>query len=110
MMKRNSPRISSDLRLIGNWLKRSGKRQDMVIATKVGMEMAPDRKGLSAGHITRWADESLQRLQTDYIGLYFSHCDDATVPMNETLGAYQRNSLSKARYAPSAQPTFPQHV
>lgn len=76
--------------IIGNWLKRSGKRQDMVIATKVGMEMAPDRKGLSAANIARSAEESLQRLQTDYIDLYFSHCDDATVPMEETLGAYQR--------------------
>lgn len=76
--------------VIGNWLKRSGKRQDMVIATKVGMEMAPDRKGLSAANIARSAEESLQRLQTDYIDLYFSHCDDATVPMEETLGAHQR--------------------
>jgi aryl-alcohol dehydrogenase-like predicted oxidoreductase len=76
--------------IIGNWLKRGAKRQDVVIATKVGMEMAPDRKGLSAAHIVRSADESLRRLQTDYIDLYFSHKDDASVPMEETLGAYQR--------------------
>jgi aryl-alcohol dehydrogenase-like predicted oxidoreductase len=76
--------------VIGKWLKRSGKRQDLVIATKVGMEMAADRKGLSATHIARSADESLRRLQTDYIDLYFSHCDDASVPLEETLGAYQQ--------------------
>jgi aryl-alcohol dehydrogenase-like predicted oxidoreductase len=71
-------------------LKRGAKRQTIVIATKVGMEIAPGRKGLSAAHITRSAEESLRRLQTDYIDLYFSHCDDASVPMEETLGAYQK--------------------
>lgn len=75
--------------VIGNWLKRGAKRADVVIATKVGMQMAPDRKGLSAAHIVRSAEDSLRRLQTDYIDLYFSHCDDASVPMEETLGAYQ---------------------
>src|SRR6202451_1028505 len=58
--------------VIGNWLKRSAKRKDVVIATKVGMEMSPDRKGLSAGHIAHSAEESLRRLQTDYIDLYFA--------------------------------------
>lgn len=76
--------------VIGNWLKRSGKRREVVIATKVGMEMAPDRKGLSAAHIARSVEESLRRLQTDYIDLYFSHCDDSSVPFEETLGAYQK--------------------
>jgi Aldo/keto reductase family len=66
------------------------KRTDVVIATKVGMEMAPDRQGLSAAHIARSAEDSLRRLQTDYIDLYFSHRDDASVPMEETLGAYQK--------------------
>jgi aryl-alcohol dehydrogenase-like predicted oxidoreductase len=54
------------------------------------MEMAPDRQGLSAAHIARSAEDSLRRLQTDYIDLYFSHRDDASVPMEETLGAYQK--------------------
>ena len=76
--------------IIGNWLKRGAKRTDVVIATKVGMEMAPDRQGLSAAHIARSAEDSLRRLQTDYIDLYFSHRDDAGVPMEETLGAYQK--------------------
>src|SRR6202035_840412 len=76
--------------VIGNWLKRSARRKDVVIATKVGMKMAADRQGLSAAHIARSVEESLRRLQTDYIDLYFSHCDDASVPMEETLGAYQK--------------------
>ncbi|HEV7612320.1 MAG TPA: aldo/keto reductase [Steroidobacteraceae bacterium] len=75
---------------IGNWLKRGGARKDVVIATKVGMKMASDRKGLSAAHIARSAEDSLRRLQTDYIDLYFSHCDDTSVPLEETLGAYQK--------------------
>jgi aryl-alcohol dehydrogenase-like predicted oxidoreductase len=76
--------------IIGNWLKSRANRRDVVIATKVGMEMAPDRKGLSAAHIARSVEQSLRRLQTDYIDLYFSHSDDASVPMEETLGAYQK--------------------
>jgi aryl-alcohol dehydrogenase-like predicted oxidoreductase len=76
--------------VIGKWLKQSGRRGDVVIATKVGMQMAADRKGLSAVHIARSVEESLQRLQTDHIDLYFSHSDDATVPLEETLGAYQK--------------------
>ena len=75
--------------VIGNWIKRGARRADVVIATKVGMEMAPDRKGLSAAHITRSAEDSLRRLQTDYIDLYFSHCDDVSVPLQEILSAYQ---------------------
>ena len=76
--------------MIGNWLRRSGRRQDVVIATKVGVEMAPDRKGLSKEHILRSADESLRRLQTDYIDLYQSHRDDAETPLEETLAAYDQ--------------------
>jgi aryl-alcohol dehydrogenase-like predicted oxidoreductase len=76
--------------VIGNWLQRRRRREDIVIATKVGMQMAPDRKGLSAAHIARSVEDSLRRLQTDHIDLYFSHCDDSTVPFEETLGAYQK--------------------
>jgi aryl-alcohol dehydrogenase-like predicted oxidoreductase len=76
--------------VIGRWLRRGVNRKDVVIATKVGMPMAPDRKGLSAAHIMHSVEASLRRLQTDYIDLYFSHCDDAGVPMEETFGAYQK--------------------
>lgn len=75
--------------VIGNWLKRSGRRSDVIIATKVGMEMGPDRKGLSRKYIQSEVEQSLRRLQTDYIDLYQSHKDDPETPLEETLAAYQ---------------------
>jgi aryl-alcohol dehydrogenase-like predicted oxidoreductase len=74
--------------IIGKWLKRRGRRDDVVLATKVGAEMAADKKGLSKAYILRSAEDSLKRLQTDYIDLYQSHRDDATTPVEETLEAY----------------------
>ena len=74
--------------IIGKWLKRSGKRKKVVIATKVGKEMGPDKKGLSKSYIMRAVEDSLQRLQTDYIDLYQSHADDPETPLEETLEAY----------------------
>lgn len=74
--------------IIGRWLRKSGKRDKVVIATKVGMEMAPDRKGLSPAYIAKAAEDSLRRLQTDRIDLYQSHTDDAATPLADTLGAY----------------------
>jgi aryl-alcohol dehydrogenase-like predicted oxidoreductase len=74
--------------IIGKWLKRSGKRKKVVIATKVGKEMGPNRKGLSKSSIMRAVEDSLQRLQTDYIDLYQSHVDDPEIPLEETLEAY----------------------
>ena len=76
--------------IIGKWLKRSGKRDQVVIATKVGMEMAPDRKGLAPDYIRRAVEDSLRRLQTDHIDLYQSHADDPDTPLEETLEAYAR--------------------
>jgi aryl-alcohol dehydrogenase-like predicted oxidoreductase len=74
--------------VIGNWLKRRGGRDKVVIATKVGMQMAPDRKGLAKDYILRSAEESLKRLQTDYIDLYQSHRDDPDAPMEARFEAY----------------------
>src|SRR6266508_375433 len=62
--------------IIGDWLKRNGRRHEVIIATKVGMEMGPNKKGLSKSYIFRAVEDSLQRLQTDYIDLYQSHIDD----------------------------------
>jgi aryl-alcohol dehydrogenase-like predicted oxidoreductase len=73
---------------IGRWLKRRGRRDDVVIATKVGMEMGPGDKGLSRAYIRTAVDRSLQRLQTDYIDLYQAHADDKSTPLEETLGAF----------------------
>ena len=74
--------------IIGKWLARSGKRDKMVIATKVGMEMGPGAQGLSPAYIARAAEDSLARLQTDYIDLYQSHVDDPDTPLTDTLAAY----------------------
>jgi len=76
--------------IIGKWLKHSGKRSQVIIATKVGMELAPDKKGLSRDYIFKAVDASLQRLQTDYIDLYQSHKDDPDTNLEETLDAYSR--------------------
>ncbi|MGN6568894.1 MAG: aldo/keto reductase [Flavipsychrobacter sp.] len=75
--------------IIGNWLKKSGKRSSVVLATKVGMEMGPNEKGLSRKYITQEIEHSLRRLQTDYIDLYQSHKDDADTPIEETLSTYE---------------------
>src|SRR6266567_969280 len=61
--------------ILGKWLKRSGKRDQVVLATKVGLEMGPGEKGLSRAYVLRAADRSLQRLQTDRIDLYQAHTD-----------------------------------
>jgi aryl-alcohol dehydrogenase-like predicted oxidoreductase len=74
--------------IIGNWFKRSGKRDKIVIATKVGSEIPGQGKGLSKAWITRQVEASLQRLQTDHIDLYQSHRDDPNTPVEETLEAY----------------------
>jgi aryl-alcohol dehydrogenase-like predicted oxidoreductase len=74
--------------IIGKWLKQSGKRKKVIIATKVGSELGPDDKGLSKSYILRAAERSLKRLQTDYIDLYQSHFDDPDTRIEETLDAY----------------------
>ncbi len=74
--------------VIGNWLKHSGRRKDVIIATKVGNVMSPEKKGLSKVYILRAVEDSLRRLQTDSIDLYQSHVDDPATPIEDTLEAY----------------------
>ncbi len=74
--------------IIGNWLKKTGKRDKVTIATKVGKEMGPGKKGLSKAYITQAVEDSLKRLQTDYIDLYQSHDDDKGTPLAGTLETY----------------------
>jgi aryl-alcohol dehydrogenase-like predicted oxidoreductase len=74
--------------IIGKWLKASGKRDRIVLATKVGKPMGDDDQGLSRAYIRRAVEASLRRLQTDVIDLYQSHDDDAATPVEETLAAY----------------------
>ena len=76
--------------IIGNWFKATGKRDKIVLASKVGMEMGDGSKGLSPDYIIQSADASLKRLQTDYIDVYYAHCDDPSVPIEDTLGAFQQ--------------------
>ena len=74
--------------MIGKWLRLRGNRSKVKILTKVGMDMGDGKKGLSRPRIFQAVDESLTRLQTDYIDLYQSHQDDKETPLEETLGAY----------------------
>ncbi|OOG53605.1 aldo/keto reductase [Rhodanobacter sp. C03] len=74
--------------IIGRWLKQSGKRDQVVIATKVAKWV--EHPGLSPANIQQAVNGSLQRLQTDHIDLYQAHEDDASVPLAETLGAFAR--------------------
>jgi aryl-alcohol dehydrogenase-like predicted oxidoreductase len=74
--------------IIGKWLKASGKRSRVLIATKVGMQLTPENRGLKRARVIQAAEESLKRLQTDVIDLYQTHKDDESTPVEETLEAY----------------------
>lgn len=74
--------------IIGKWLRQSGKRNRVVLATKVGKPMGDGRGGLSAAYIREAVDASLTRLKTDHIDLYQSHDDDAGTPLEETMEAF----------------------
>ncbi|HZZ80223.1 MAG TPA: aldo/keto reductase [Gemmataceae bacterium] len=74
--------------ILGRWFKQSGKRDQVVLATKVGMEMGPGKKGLAKAYILQAVEDSLRRLQTDRIDLYQAHVDDASTPLEETLDAF----------------------
>jgi aryl-alcohol dehydrogenase-like predicted oxidoreductase len=73
-------------KIIGRWLDRRGRRDDIVVATKVGM--AGDRANLKAGTIRAAAEDSLRSLGTDHIDLYYAHRDDPDTPIEETLRAF----------------------
>jgi len=74
--------------IIGRWLKASGKRDRIVLATKVGKPMGPGLSGLSRAYIRSAVEASLRRLQTDRIDLYQSHDDDGATPLDETMSAF----------------------
>jgi aryl-alcohol dehydrogenase-like predicted oxidoreductase len=76
--------------VVGNWLRSRKNRQQVIIASKVGMDMGGGNTGLSKKYILKAVEASLKRLQTDHIDLYQSHKDDETVPVEETLDAYQQ--------------------
>jgi aryl-alcohol dehydrogenase-like predicted oxidoreductase len=74
--------------ILGKWFTNSGKRKDVILATKVGLEMGEGKKGLKAAYIRQAVEDSLRRLQTDYIDLYQAHRDDPETPLEETLDAF----------------------
>ncbi|SHH92917.1 aldo/keto reductase [Pollutimonas bauzanensis] len=92
--------------IIGDWLKRRGRRDDVVLISKVGMWEG--RKGLSARNIEAAIEDSLRRMRTDYLDVYFAHVDDEDVPLEETLGAFSRlvaagkaRAIGASNYAPA---------
>jgi aryl-alcohol dehydrogenase-like predicted oxidoreductase len=92
--------------IIGNWLTARGNRADTVVATKVGSW--PVHPGLSAENIAVAADESLRRLRTDYIDLYYAHRDDPDTPLEETLSAFDALvRAGKVRYIAASNYSAP---
>lgn len=86
--------------IIGKWLKSRANRDRIVVVTKVGSDLGDGKKGLAPAYIEKAVDASLKRLQTDVVDLYLSHWPDASVPYEETLGAYQKLiAKGKIRYA-----------
>jgi len=75
--------------ILGEWMKARGNRARVVLITKVGMDMGDGRKGLKPAYIAQAVEDSLRRLQSDYIDLYLSHAPDPETPIADTLGAYQ---------------------
>jgi aryl-alcohol dehydrogenase-like predicted oxidoreductase len=85
--------------IIGKWMKLRNNRENTIIATKVGSETKEHGVDISKKHILKSIDESLQRLGTDYIDLYYTHFDDHVTPIEETLSAYDEIiKAGKVRY------------
>jgi aryl-alcohol dehydrogenase-like predicted oxidoreductase len=96
--RRGEEGVGSSERIIGRWIAARGNRDELVIATKVGM--SPDLDGLSAKAIAQGAEDSLRRLGIDRIDLYYAHQDDSSTPLEETLGAFGKLiAEGKIRYA-----------
>ena len=90
--------------IIGNWIEKRSNRSEVVIATKVAK--LDTRPGLSRKNIIAACDDSLRRLKTDYIDLYYAHEDDQTVELEETLGAFtELRDAGKIRYAAASNYT-----
>ncbi len=76
--------------IIGKWLKERGNRDKIILATKVGSNPGKEGRDVSKNYILKAAEDSLRRLQTDHIDLYFTHWDNEATPVEETLEAYQQ--------------------
>ncbi|MAK90965.1 MAG: alcohol dehydrogenase [Oleibacter sp.] len=77
-------------RIMGEWFRQTGKRDQVVLATKVGMPLTDGSEGLSKKHIIEGAEASLRRLKTDYIDVFYAHKDDESVPFEETFSAFEQ--------------------
>lgn len=85
--------------IIGNWMKARGNREKMIIATKVGSETKEHGFDISSKHILESVEESLKRLQVDYIDLYYTHFDDDKTSVEETMSTYaELIKAGKVRY------------
>jgi aryl-alcohol dehydrogenase-like predicted oxidoreductase len=76
--------------ILGKWLATGNKRSNVILATKLGIDMGNGKKGLKAAYIHQAVEDSLRRLQTDYIDLYQAHKDDEETPLEETLSAFDK--------------------
>jgi aryl-alcohol dehydrogenase-like predicted oxidoreductase len=76
--------------ILGKWMATGDKRSNVILATKVGIDMGDGKKGLKAAYIHQAVEDSLRRLQTDYIDLYQAHQDDEETPLEETLAAFDK--------------------
>jgi aryl-alcohol dehydrogenase-like predicted oxidoreductase len=76
--------------ILGKWLAKGDKRNNVILATKLGLDMGDGKKGLKAAYVEQAVEDSLRRLQTDFIDLYQAHRDDAETPLEETLGAFDK--------------------
>ncbi len=84
--RRGPDGVGASERIIGRWIASRGNREELVIATKVGM--SPDRPGLTREAILRGVEGSLERLGIERLDLYYAHLDDTSTPLEETLGAF----------------------
>jgi aryl-alcohol dehydrogenase-like predicted oxidoreductase len=83
--------------IIGAWVKARGNRDQVIVATKVSQH--PQFRGLKAANIAAACEASLERLQADHIDLYYAHYDDASTPLEETVGAFgELQRAGKIRY------------
>jgi aryl-alcohol dehydrogenase-like predicted oxidoreductase len=76
--------------ILGKWLAKGGKRSNVIVATKLGLDMGDGKEGLKPAYIEQAVEASLRRLQTDYIDLYQAHKDDEKTPLEETLSAFDK--------------------
>jgi aryl-alcohol dehydrogenase-like predicted oxidoreductase len=76
--------------ILGKWLAQGGKRENVILATKLGIDMGDGKQGLKPSYIAQAVEDSLRRLQTDYIDLYQAHKDDDQTPLEETLAAFDK--------------------